>query len=205
MLIISKFQLFQDGQPVIDRVRLTATARQIQIDAAMRTESPAILLTKHLHGDLQHDLLKNQEIQINEIILIINKIEVFSAQLDLLPRLPFLSRYEGIVKPGMNGKMCNFQTPGTIHLNGRIDLSLKENGFPEPPDGTGNLNPICGKNAFFLTGENLSEPVSLFGKLKFQSLFRDVFDIDLQTTPLRSSINIHRQVRNCRVKHGSRL
>ena len=70
---------FQNGQTAVYGFVMALAIALIQVGPAPGAKSPAIFMAEDFHGDLQHDLLDDQRIEINEVVLIIDEIQIFLA------------------------------------------------------------------------------------------------------------------------------
>lgn len=164
-----------------------ATIR-IQIDAAAGAEPLAVFPAKDLHRDLQQDLLGDQRIEIDQIILVIDKIQVFRAEF-LFLRMLRLRRRQDVFEGGADGQPGGFETTGTAHFHLRAEAPFKVQGLTDPFQGSGYVDPIERKSRIFFFREDLPRPGFILEKLNVQALFRYVHHIDLQPIPAVSGSN----------------
>jgi hypothetical protein len=150
----------------------------IQIDSAMGTKALARLAAKNLNRDLQENLLIDDGIKVNDIILIIDKIEVIAIQFHLF--LGFLvTRDQGVFEIAPHGERRVFKAPAACGIHGGFHGSLQIERFPHLFDQTGHIRLFQDENGFILFRENGLEPASILGKLEGQSLLRDLADGNL--------------------------
>ena len=77
-------ELFQNGKPFIEDFAPTVATCLIQVDAAVGTQPPAGFRTQRFDRDLQHDLLQDHRVQIDDVPFILREIEIRGVEFHLL-------------------------------------------------------------------------------------------------------------------------